>query len=100
MVPLEKGFCRGAGRSLGEFPLNGTWSVPNGTLQAWRNTWVASNGANDPSQAQVTNPLPALIGKASGASGGATITAMQAVEPYLAFLGETNMLNIVIFNMR
>jgi trimeric autotransporter adhesin len=74
-----------------QFPLNGTWSVANSTLQAWHNTWVASNGSNDPSQAQVPNPLPALIGKASGASGGATITAMQAVEPYLAFLGETNM---------
>lgn len=73
------------------FPLNGAWNVPTSTLQGWRNTWVASNGTNDQSQTQVPNPLPALIGKASGTSGGATISAIQAAEPYLAFLGETNM---------
>jgi hypothetical protein len=77
-----------------DFPLNGTWSVPNGTLQTWRNTWVASNGTNDPSQVQVPNPLPALIGKANGTSGGATITAMEAAEPYLAFLGNTNLVSM------
>lgn len=76
-----------------DFPLNGTWSVPTGTLQTWRNTWVASNGTNDPSQVQVPNPLPALIGQANGPSGGATITAMQAAEPYLAFLGNTNLVS-------
>ena len=73
-----------------QFPLNGTWNVPSATLQAWRSTWIASNGSNDPAQAQVANPLPSLIGKAYGASGNATITALQAAEPYLAFLGETN----------
>jgi hypothetical protein len=73
-----------------QFALNGTWNVPAATLGAWRSTWLASNGSNDPAQAQVPNPIPALVGKAYGASGNATITAMQAAEPYLAFLGETD----------
>ncbi len=75
------------------FPLNGVWNVPNPTLQSWRNTWVGSNGLTDPSQVQVPNPLPALIGHASGSSGQATITAMQAQEPYLALLGQTDLVS-------
>jgi hypothetical protein len=75
------------------FPLNGVWNVPDSVLQPWRNTWVASNGLNDPSQVQVANPLPALIGKASGASGQATISAMDSQEPYLALLGQTNLVS-------
>lgn len=72
------------------FPINGPFSVDPTQLAAWRNAWVASNGTNDPATAQVPNPLPALAGKAPGPIGGATITAMQAAEPYLAALGVTN----------
>jgi trimeric autotransporter adhesin len=75
------------------FPLNSVQNVPDSVLQPWRNTWVASNGLTDPSQVQVPNPLPSLIGLASGASGQATISAMQAQEPYLAFLGQTNLVS-------
>jgi len=35
-----------------------------------------------------------LVGKAPGPSGGATITAMQAQEPYVAALGVTNFISI------
>jgi hypothetical protein len=72
-----------------QFAINGPWNVPSGTLQGWRNTWVASNGTNDPSQAQVPNPLPALIGKAAGPIGSTNLTALQAQESYLPFLGQT-----------
>jgi hypothetical protein len=72
-----------------QFPLNGNFAVPAATLAGYRATWLASNGTNDPSQTQVANPVPALIGHASGASGGATITAIQSQMPYLAALGET-----------
>ena len=73
------------------FSINGVWNVPSGTLQSWRNTWVASNGANDPSQVQVPNPLPALIGQATGDIGHSTISAMEAQESYLPFLGQTDL---------
>jgi hypothetical protein len=72
-----------------QFQVNGPWNVPSGTLQSWRSTWVASNGTNDPSQAQVPNPLPALVGKAAGPIGQTNLTAMQAQESYLPFLGQT-----------
>jgi trimeric autotransporter adhesin len=54
---------------------------------------VASNGVNDPSQVQVPNPLPSLIGQASGASGQATISTVASQEPYLAFLGQTDLVS-------
>jgi trimeric autotransporter adhesin len=73
-----------------QFQLNGNWSVPATQLAAFRSAWIASNGVTDPAAAQVPNPLPALIGHAAGASGGATITAIQSYMPYLAALGETN----------
>lgn len=72
-----------------QFPLNGTWQIPQATLMNWRGTWLSSNGANDPAQAQVPNPMPALAGLATGASGGGTITTMQASEGYLDMLGQT-----------
>ncbi|HLH34659.1 MAG TPA: TonB-dependent receptor [Alloacidobacterium sp.] len=72
------------------FNINGPWNVPSGTLQSWRSTWLASNGTNDPSQVQVPNPLPALIGKATGDIGNVTISAMEAQENYLPFLGQTD----------
>jgi hypothetical protein len=70
--------------------INGPHNVDPGQLSAWRAAWIASNGTNDPATALVPNPMPALIGKAPGASGGAKITAMQAAEPYQAALGVTN----------
>ena len=73
-----------------QYQLNGNWSVPATQLAAFRSAWIASNGVTDPAQAQVLNPLPQLVGKAAGASGGATITAIQSYMPYLAALGETN----------
>lgn len=75
-------------------PINGPFAVDPGQLQTWRNSWVASNGATDPAQVQVPNPMPALIGKAPGASGGKTITALQAAEPYVGALGVTNYFSI------
>ncbi len=72
-----------------QFAINGPWNVPSSTLQSWRNTWVASNGTNDPSQAQVPNPLPALVGKAAGPISSTNLTALQAQESYLPFLGQT-----------
>lgn len=72
-----------------QFAINGPWNVPSGTLQSWRDTWVASNGTNDPSQTQVPNPLSALVGKASGPISQTNLTAMQAQESYLPFLGQT-----------
>ena len=75
------------------FPMNGTWSVPDSVLQPWRNAWVASSGVTDPAQVQVPNQLQSLVGKASGDSGQATISAMESQEPYLAFLGQTELVS-------
>jgi len=76
------------------FLINGPFAVDPGQLQTWRTAWVASNGVTDPAQVQVPNPFPALVGKAPGASGGKTITAMQAAEPYVGSLGVTNYVSI------
>lgn len=74
-----------------QFPLNGTWQIPQDTLMNWRSTWLSSSGTNDPAQTQVANPMPALIGLATGSSGASTITAMQASEGYLDMLGQTTL---------
>ncbi|MGH2506684.1 MAG: TonB-dependent receptor domain-containing protein, partial [Ktedonobacteraceae bacterium] len=71
------------------FPLNGVFDIPDSTLQSWRNTWYNSDGLNDPASVQVSNPLPALIGEATGPIGAAKISALNAQMPYLAFLGQT-----------
>jgi trimeric autotransporter adhesin len=71
------------------FDLNGTYQVPNSTLMGYRAGWIASNGAQDPAQAQVPNPLPAMIGKASGPIGLTTIPTIDAQLPWLALLGDT-----------
>ena len=73
------------------YSLNGVWNVPSGTLQSWRSAWLASSGTFDPSQVQVPNPLPALIGQAAGPIGNSTITAMEAQEDYLPWLGQTDL---------
>ncbi len=71
------------------WPLNGEFQIPQTTLQAWRSQWVASNGNNDPSQQQVNNPMPALIGYATGPIGDTTISAIQSQQGYLGLLGQT-----------
>jgi len=71
------------------FPLSGTHTIPDSTLQAWRNEWVASNGLNDPAQAQIGNPLPQLVGKAAGPIGQVKLSTLNMQQPYLALLGQT-----------
>ena len=80
------------------FPLTGTFTIPDSTLQGWRSQWVASNGLNDPSAVQNANPLPALIGQATGPIGKTTVTALNAQQPYLALLGQTVLGNAGISN--
>lgn len=70
------------------YPLSGDFQIPQSTLQAWRSQWISSNGT-DPSQQQVTNPMSALAGYATGPMGSKTITAMQSQEAYLGLLGQT-----------
>lgn len=81
----------GSNQAWRNFQINGDWAIPNSTLMAYQNAWIASNGTQDPAQAPVPNPLPALIGKAQGAIGDATIPAIDAQMPYLALLGQTIM---------
>ncbi len=71
------------------FHLNGTYQVPQSTLMDYRAGWIASNGTDDPAQAQVPNPLPALIGKTPGPIGNTTIPAIDLHLPWLALLGDT-----------
>jgi hypothetical protein len=82
---------RGSDLAWRNFQLNGTWAIPNSTLQSYRAAWIASNGAADPAQTPIANPLPALIGMAQGTIGNATIPAIDAQMPYLALLGQTIM---------
>jgi hypothetical protein len=71
------------------YPLNGTFQIPQATLMNWESGWLASNGATDPAQQQVSNPYPALEGLATGPSGQQNITVMQASEGSLGMLQET-----------
>jgi len=82
------------------FPLNGQFNVADSTLKGWQDQWLASNGTVDPATAQVPNPIPALIGQASGPSGGGTINAWELGLPYQALLGETfvNTIGTVNYN--
>jgi hypothetical protein len=81
----------GSDQAWRNYQINGTWAIPNSTLMADQAAWIASNGTQDPAQAPVANPLPALIGKAQGTIGNATIPAIDAQMPYLALLGQTIM---------
>jgi hypothetical protein len=78
------------------FPLAGTFSIPDSTLQTWRAGWLASNGLNDPANAQFPNPMPALVGKASGPIGSATVSALNLQKPYLSLLNQTVLRNNVV----
>ena len=80
------------------YQLNGMWTIPESTLQGWRNQWVASNGTFNPAQVQVPNPIPALIGQASGASGNGTLPAWEVGQPYQGLLGQTIMAQVGTVN--
>jgi hypothetical protein len=68
--------------------LNGQFNVPWTTLRDWQHTWQATNGATNLGQTKnIPNPLPGLIGGAQGDSGSGSITGIDSLEPYKAWLG-------------
>jgi len=71
------------------YQLNGTWSVPDSTLQAWRSGWLSSNALQNPAAATMANPFSSLVGKANGNIGKSTITNLVSQQPYLGLLGQT-----------
>jgi hypothetical protein len=75
------------------FPLNGAFNIPDSTLQGWRDAWLASNGLSNPASVMIANPLSALVGKAAGSIGGATLSVLNSQLPYLPLLGQTTMAN-------
>ena len=85
------GYVGSKGSDLGWrlYPLNGTFNIPDTTLQSWRSQWISSSGAINPAAVQIPNPLPALIGHASGDIGHSTISVMESEEGYLGLLGQT-----------
>jgi trimeric autotransporter adhesin len=84
---VSAGYVGSHGRDLSwrGFPVSGTWSLSNSTLQSWRNTWLASNGLTNPGATQIANPAPALIGFA----GGTKINTSSSMLPYMALSGAT-----------
>lgn len=78
------------------YPLGGTFDVPDSLLQTWRAGWLASNGLNDPASVQIANPIPALIGKASGSINATTVSTLNLQKPYLGLLGQTVLRNDVV----
>lgn len=80
------------------YPLTGTFTVPDSTLMPWRAAWFASSGLSDPAQVQVPNPIPALIGRASGSINGKTISTLNSQMPYLDLLGQTVLTNMSMSN--
>jgi hypothetical protein len=89
---------RGTDLAWRGYPLAGTFDVPDSTLQTWRAGWLASNGTNDPANIQVPNPIPALIGKASGPINGVNISTLNLQKPYLALLNQTVLRNNLVTN--
>jgi len=85
------GYVGSRGVHLGwrNFPLNGVWAIPSTTRMAWRDGWLSSSGANDPAQAQVANPMTAMVGKAVGSIGNTTIPTILSQMPYLGLLNQT-----------
>jgi len=75
------------------YPLGGTFNIADSTLQTWRTGWLSSNGLTDPASVQVANPIPALVGKASGGINGANISTLNLQKPYLGLLGQTVLTN-------
>ena len=89
---------RGSGLPWRGYPLNGTWDIPDSTLQSWRAGWLASSGLSDPASVLIPNPLPALVGQAAGGISGATVSVTNSLRPYLALLGQTVLENKGISN--
>lgn len=80
---------RGADLGWRAYQINGSYNIPWTTLQGWEQQWEASNGTNNPGNVQVPNPLPQLIGQATGTSGQATVPYAATLLPYFGFLGQT-----------
>jgi len=99
---LDAGYVGSRGGTLPwrGFLLNGPFNVDPGKLAAWRQTWINNNGASDPAQAAVANPMPSLVFNpatkigAAGTSGLATISAIDAAMPYTGLLGVTDYVSI------
>jgi hypothetical protein len=85
------GYVGSKGSHLGwrAFPLNSVYDIPQSTRMSWRSGWLSSSGATDPAQVQIPNPMPALVGLATGSSGNTTISVEQSQEGYVALLGQT-----------
>ncbi len=74
------------------FPLQNDQSVPAGVLATCRQTYIDSNGGNNPCTAQVQNPLQPATGALrpfAGTLGQRTIPMADTYYPYLALLGDT-----------
>jgi hypothetical protein len=94
---LEKSFARTWFTSVGytgsasrnllnrNYPLQNLQFVPSSTLTAWREQYIASNGATDPANVQVANPWQPANGPLRpfmGVLGGATIPQSVTMMPY------------------
>ncbi|MCL2659372.1 MAG: TonB-dependent receptor [Acidobacteriaceae bacterium] len=75
--------------SWGGYPLNGWHNIPPAVMETYHAAWIASSGAGDPSSVQVPNPMPFMVGNASGDIGKTTISTAESQYNYLPFLGQT-----------
>jgi len=70
-------------------PINSIQQIPQSTLDAWRASYVASNGVTNPANVQVTNPFQPTDGSPlrtfTGIMAGATIPRVNTLYPYPLF---------------
>jgi hypothetical protein len=81
---------KGSHLTVERLPLVNNQFIPQSTLDSWRQQYIASNGKTDPGQALVPNPLQPANGALipyNGATGAASVTAIQALLPFPLFTG-------------
>jgi hypothetical protein len=95
MVSIGYSASKGSDLLNRSFPIQSLQNVDQATLDAWRATYIASNGTLNPATQQVPNPFvpPAGSGTFAGPLAGATIPRQNTLFPYPLLIGSNAAIN-------
>jgi hypothetical protein len=91
------GYIGSMGKNLHNrsFPIQNLQSIDPATLDAWRASYIASNGTLNPADQQVPNPFQPATGRLpfAGPLGGATLPRQNTLFPYPLLIGSNAAIN-------
>jgi hypothetical protein len=96
MVSVGYSGSRGSNLHNRSFPIQSLQNIDQATLDAWRATYIASNGTLNPATQQVPNPFQPTTGPRlafAGPLAAATISRQNTLFPYPLLIGSVAAIN-------